>query len=232
MVDREDRERIQALEQLAVQRDREVAALSSTVSRLTATVEAIRASLRRSSPPTLLRARSAPSAPPIEKHRTEIWALKAPRYGFASLIVADLPALFAEFHGRRFALLWRGSPMASARGPFTAAARTLWGTFLGFTPVEWESRIGNWAECFRADLSLNSFLRSLKNPHNLSVRKFALNAERRTKRFIVIPRWVQSFVALGFPITASQTPAVPVPWIQNFIALGLIQKTQLHYPIK
>jgi hypothetical protein len=29
--------------------------------------------------------------------------------GFASVIAADFPALFAEFRGKRFQLLWRGS---------------------------------------------------------------------------------------------------------------------------
>jgi hypothetical protein len=47
MVDHEDRERIQALEERAVQRDREVTEPSSTTSLLKATVDAIRASLRR-----------------------------------------------------------------------------------------------------------------------------------------------------------------------------------------
>jgi hypothetical protein len=32
---------------------------------------------------------------------------RPPRAGFASLIVADFPALFAEFHGESFELLWR-----------------------------------------------------------------------------------------------------------------------------
>jgi hypothetical protein len=36
-------------------------------------------------------------------------ALPAEPAGFASLIVADFPALFAEFRGKCFALLWRGS---------------------------------------------------------------------------------------------------------------------------
>jgi uncharacterized coiled-coil protein SlyX len=43
MIDQKARKRIQALEERAAQRDREVAELSSTVSRLAATVEAIRA---------------------------------------------------------------------------------------------------------------------------------------------------------------------------------------------
>jgi hypothetical protein len=36
-------------------------------------------------------------------------AVPPPPAGFASLIVADFPALFAEFCQERFALLWRGS---------------------------------------------------------------------------------------------------------------------------
>jgi hypothetical protein len=55
--DRTARKRIQALEERAVRRDREVAELSLTVSQLKATLEAIRSSLPLpavpSSPPTL-----------------------------------------------------------------------------------------------------------------------------------------------------------------------------------
>jgi hypothetical protein len=36
-------------------------------------------------------------------------SLPRPPAGFASLIVADFPALFAKFGGKRFPLLWRGS---------------------------------------------------------------------------------------------------------------------------
>jgi hypothetical protein len=45
----------------------------------------------------------------LEKLHAEIWALKGWRAGFASVIVAVFPALFAEFRGKRFALLWGNS---------------------------------------------------------------------------------------------------------------------------
>jgi hypothetical protein len=41
--------------------------------------------------------------------------------------------------------------------------------FGGFTPVEWDSRSG-----YKADDSLTSFLFTLKNPHNIPARRFAL----------------------------------------------------------
>jgi hypothetical protein len=47
--------------------------------------------------------------------------------------------------------------------------------FGGFTPVKWES--GTWH--YKADDSLKSFLFTLKNPHNIPARKFALNAENK-----------------------------------------------------
>jgi hypothetical protein len=90
----------------------------------------------------------------------------------------------AEFRGKRFTLLWRGSRDGFLAKDFHSRcdghANTL--TFIedtegnifgGFTPVEWESRCG-----YKADPSLNSFLFSLRNPHNFSPRKFALKAER------------------------------------------------------
>jgi hypothetical protein len=42
--------------------------------------------------------------------------------------------------------------------------------------VEWDSQGG-----YRADPSLQSFLFTLKNPHNLPARKFALKAEKKNK---------------------------------------------------
>jgi hypothetical protein len=46
--------------------------------------------------------------------------------------------------------------------------------FGGFTPVKWES---GWK--LKADDSLKSFLFTLKNPHNIPARKFALKAEMK-----------------------------------------------------
>jgi hypothetical protein len=45
--------------------------------------------------------------------------------------------------------------------------------FGGFTPVKWESR----RDC-KGDCSLKSFLFTLKNPHNIPARRFALRAEK------------------------------------------------------
>jgi hypothetical protein len=52
--------------------------------------------------------------------------------------------------------------------------------FGGFTPVEWESWgwIGS-AHSMKADHSLKSFLFTLKNPHNIPARRFALKAEAK-----------------------------------------------------
>jgi hypothetical protein len=117
--------------------------------------------------------------------------------GFASLIVADFPALFAEFRGKRFTLLWRGTLNGFGAGDFHGRcdghANTL--TFIedtegnyfgGFTPVEWESR--EWNEtsgpednCPKADPSLKSFLFTLKNPHNFPPRKFALKDKKGSR---------------------------------------------------
>jgi hypothetical protein len=46
--------------------------------------------------------------------------------------------------------------------------------FGGFTPVEWDSRI-----TFKADDSQKSFVFTLKNPHNIPARRFALKAEKK-----------------------------------------------------
>jgi hypothetical protein len=54
--------------------------------------------------------------------------------------------------------------------------------FGGFTPVKWESRVWNkkyWDEnnCYKGDDSLKSFLFTLKNPHKISARRFALKSQ-------------------------------------------------------
>jgi hypothetical protein len=77
--------------------------------------------------------------------------LLPPPAGFASLIVADFPALFAEFRRKRFTLLWRGSRdgfgVGDSHGRCDGHTNTLTliedtegNIFGGFTPVEWASR--------------------------------------------------------------------------------------------
>jgi hypothetical protein len=96
--------------------------------------------------------------------------------GFASLIVADFPALFAEFRGKHFTLLWRGSRDGFGAHDFhgrcdghaptlTLIQDTEGNIFGGFTPLEWESGYK-----FKADPSLKSFLFTLTDPHNLPAR--------------------------------------------------------------
>jgi hypothetical protein len=74
---------------------------------------------------------------------------------FASLFVADFPALFAEFRGKRFTLLWCGSRdgfgVRDFHGRCDRRAHTLLlildtevNIFGVFTPVEWESRQWNY----------------------------------------------------------------------------------------
>jgi hypothetical protein len=217
MVDRKARKRIQALEERAARRDREVAELSSTISRLAATVEAVRASSPRPSPAVPPRPPRPPPSPPwipaIEELRAEIWALKAWRAGFASLIVADFPALFAEFRGKRFALLWRGSRDGFGARHFhgrcdghaptlTLIEDTEGNIFDGFTLVEWESRKHNGKRGlednrWKADPSLKSFLFTLKNPHNLPARKFALKAKNKDRAIYCRSSWGPHFRDIG-----------------------------------
>jgi hypothetical protein len=56
--------------------------------------------------------------------------------------------------------------------------------FGGFTPVKWESRewngkYGEENDCYKGDDSLRSFLFTLRNPHDVPPRKFALKAEKK-----------------------------------------------------
>jgi hypothetical protein len=102
---------------------------------------------------------------------------------------------FTEFRGKRFSLLWRGSRDGFGAEAFhgrcdghantlTVILDTKGNIFGGFTPVEWESRVWNGksaeeSNCWKADDSLKSFLFTLKNPHNIAARRFALAAEEK-----------------------------------------------------
>jgi hypothetical protein len=130
-------------------------------------------------------------------------ALPPPPAGFASLIVADFPALFAEFRGKRFTLLWRGSRDGFGGRDFhgrcdghantlTLIEDTEGNIFGGFTPVEWESRTPkeDWS---KADPSLKSFLFTLKHPHAFPATKFALKAEKKERAIICHSDWCPHF---------------------------------------
>jgi hypothetical protein len=111
-----------------------------------------------------------------------------------SEIVAGFPALFAEFHGKAFKLLWRGSrdgfrardfhSRCDGHAPTLSLIQDTDGNiFGGFTPVEWQSRSWNWQKesndnCRTADPSLRSYLFSLKNPHDFPARKFPLQPKK------------------------------------------------------
>jgi hypothetical protein len=102
-----------------------------------------------------------------------------------SRIISEFPLIFREFRGKSFWLLWRGN-----RDGFTAKefhrrcdghANTLivildteGNIFGGFTPTVWE-----FGHQYMADHSLKSFLFTLKNPHNIPERRFALVAEKK-----------------------------------------------------
>jgi hypothetical protein len=113
-----------------------------------------------------------------------LWKFPAvPR--FDSRIISDFPEIFAEFRGKHFEILWRGSRDGFKAKEFhgrcdghantlTVILDTKGNIFGGFTPVEWES-----GDKYKADDSLESFLFTLKNPHNISGRRFALTAKEK-----------------------------------------------------
>jgi hypothetical protein len=107
----------------------------------------------------------------------------------------DFPEIFTEFRGKRFSVLWRGSRDGFGPRDFhsrcdghantlTVILDTKGNVFGGFTPVKWESRNWNGKEGkennrYKADDSLRSFVFTLKNPHNIPARRFALKAEQK-----------------------------------------------------
>jgi hypothetical protein len=104
--------------------------------------------------------------------------------GSRGAIFSDFPAIFSEFRGKRFSLLWRGRRDGFGAGEFhsrcdghantlTVILDTNGNIFGGFTPVAWDSESYS-----KADPSLKSFLFTLKNPQNVPPRRFALNPTR------------------------------------------------------
>jgi hypothetical protein len=122
-----------------------------------------------------------------------------------SRIISDFPEIFAEFKKKRFSLLWRGSRDGFKARQFhrgcdgrgntlTVILDTRGNIFGGFTPVEWESRLGNGKggnqdNCKKANDSQKSFLFTLKNPHNIPARRFALEAEKKHRAICCNPGW-------------------------------------------
>jgi hypothetical protein len=113
-----------------------------------------------------------------------------------------LPVLFAEFCGKRFTLLWRGSRDGFRAKTFhrrcdghantlTLIEDTEGNIFGGFTPAAWES--GKKSLLARADPSLKSFLFTLKNPRSFPARKFALTPERKDEAIGCNPEWGPDF---------------------------------------
>jgi hypothetical protein len=119
------------------------------------------------------------------------------------------PGLVAVFHGKRFTLLWRGSRDGFGARDFhgrcdghantlTLIEDTKGNIFGGFTPVEWESRVwnekgGSENNCYKADLTMKSFVFTLKNPHNFPARKFALKANKKDEAIYCDSSWGPCF---------------------------------------
>jgi hypothetical protein len=128
---------------------------------------------------------------------------------FDSRIISDFPEIFAEFRGKRFSLLWRGSRDGFKAQEFhrrcdghsntlTVILDTKRNILGGFTPVEWESRVHNGEyggddNRLKADDSLRSFIFTLQNPHNIPAKRFALKAYRTQYAIFCDPRWGPGF---------------------------------------
>jgi predicted nucleic acid-binding Zn-ribbon protein len=105
--------------------------------------------------------------------------------GWNSAIVPDFPKLFEDFKKKEFTLLWRGSRDGFGARDFhsrcdahpntlTVILNTDGNIFGGFTPLEWESKTR-----YKGDPSLKSFIFTLKNPHKVPPRRFALKAAKK-----------------------------------------------------
>jgi hypothetical protein len=198
MEDSEARLRLSVLEERLLQRDHDFAALRRTQESTTAAltdavvrlsrIEAQFARTQSVSPP------KAAATPPVpESGRTTppskaAGPARSVTPPLDSAIISDFPEIFAEFRGKHFSLLWRSGRDGFGALEFhnrcdgrantlTLIEDTKGNIFGGFTPLEWELRTEEpWN---RADPSLKSFIFTLKNPHNVPARRFALKAEEK-----------------------------------------------------
>jgi hypothetical protein len=119
-----------------------------------------------------------------------------PILGFNSAIILQFPALFAEWRGKRFNLLWRGERDGFGAKDFHDRCDGHINTLLliedkdgnifgGFTPHKWECS----HSMEKIDPSLKSFLFTLKNPHNHPARRFYLKVEEKNGRAIWSNSW-------------------------------------------
>jgi hypothetical protein len=104
-----------------------------------------------------------------------------------SVILSEIPEIFSDFAGKRFALLWRGSRDGVNAAAFHARADGHQNTltiikdvndnvFGGFTPVAWESP--PFAQSV-ADNSGKSWLFSIKNPSGTAPARYPLKPTSR-----------------------------------------------------
>lgn len=104
---------------------------------------------------------------------------------FDSQIIHDIPSIFKEFQSKFIRLLYRGSRDGFGSSDFHKKCDGIGNTltliesskhhiFGGYTPCVWDSTSGD-----VYDQSCQSFLYTLRNPHNLAARKFALVAGNR-----------------------------------------------------
>jgi hypothetical protein len=133
--------------------------------------------------------------PPESVWQCAVEQIIHPPFTFGLRIISDFPEIFGEFKGKQFSLLWRGSRDGFGSSEFhrrcdghantlTVILDTKGNIFGGFTPLKWESQVWNGKHGaenndLKADDSAKSFLFTLKNPHNISARRFALKAGRK-----------------------------------------------------
>jgi hypothetical protein len=133
--------------------------------------------------------------PPLERLGSEVVALRNWTNTPDSLIISEFRTFFAEFHNKKWKLLWRGSrngfggdifhELCNGHPNTLTVIKDVGGfIFGGFTPVEWESIDWNRLPAhqnntWKCDNDLKSFLFTLKNPHNIAPRKFLLRQPQR-----------------------------------------------------
>jgi hypothetical protein len=149
-------------------------------------------------------------------------------------IVSALPFIFPEFRGKRFALLWRCGRDFHDRcdgraNTLTLVEDTNGNIFGGFTPSEWESRqrLPDGDGRNKTDASLRSFMFTLKNPHNIAARRFALSRKSMNNAIwcdsIAGPHFGDLCIVLS--VSATRTATVPHPLLSHRVGRNYINDT-------
>jgi hypothetical protein len=162
-----------------------------------------------------------------------------PTSPLGSLVISDFPAIFEEFRGSTFNLLYRGSRDGFHSGDFfmrcaghsntlTAVKTTEGCVFGGFTPVMWQ--VSNVRGRILSDESRRSFIFTLVNPFGTPPMRFPLKEGEHNNAILVCSAWGPSFGGNGYGNSDFRIASQCHGSLDSFSELGRSYENNSGYP--